>query len=58
MTTMFCTLEEAACAGRVSLRTVLREVKRGNLPVVKLSIKSTRIRTSDLAAWLNGYRAA
>jgi excisionase family DNA binding protein len=50
------TLEEVAAAGRVSVRTVMRESKRGNLPVVKLG-KSTRIRATDLAAWLNGYRA-
>ena len=47
------TFEECAAAARVSVRTCINEMHRGNLRVRKFG-RATRIAASDLAEWLQG----
>ena len=49
------TLDEAAELLRCSRRFLQMEAKRGKLRVLRLSEKCTRVRASDLAAYLESH---
>ncbi|MHB1414614.1 MAG: helix-turn-helix transcriptional regulator [Chloroflexota bacterium] len=51
------TLQEVAARLRVTVRTVQRLVQDGRLPVVRISRKMTRFRSSDVEQLVQAHRS-